>query len=98
MTVNTEFPEQPKPQISPTSFTSATPQIVSGSTDSPIFPSVQTHLTSDELKRDSSNWVKVLIITAILLFLLDAGVYGYNLMRGVPNPDLLAPLNTFLNR
>ena len=98
MTVNIEFPEQPKPQVSPTSFTSNVPQVVSGSTDLPIFPSIQTHLTTDELKRDGTSWVKVLLITAILLFLLDAGVYGYNFWRGVENPDLLAPINVLLNR
>lgn len=98
MAINTEFPEQPRPLVSPTSFTTTNPHIVTGNTDTPVFPSLQTHLTTDELKRDSTNWVKVLLITAILLFILDSGVYGYNQWRGVENPDLLSPISALLNR
>ena len=94
MPVDSNFSEQP---VHPTSFTATTPQVISSESDPQIF-TPQNHLTTAELKEDGTNWVKILLLIAVLLLLLDAGVFGYNLWRGVENPDLLAPLKTLLNR
>lgn len=98
MPVNTDFPEQPNVPVSPTSFTGNAPQVIAGNTGSDMFPTLGTHLTTAELAREGTNWVKVLLITALLLLLLDGVVYGYNIFRGVANPDLLAPINSLIGR
>lgn len=98
MPINTEPNLAPSdlPSLTPTSFTNPTPQVVAG--EAQIFTPMSQHLTADEIKPDGTSWVKIFFITAVLLLILDAGIYGYNIWRGQPNPDLLAPITSLLNR
>jgi|SRR3989344_9260340 len=100
MPVTTDPAEKPIPPtpVTPTSFAGNTPQVIAGSSEAQIFPTVQTHLSTTEMKADGTSWLKILTITALLLLLLNGGVYGYNMWRGVENPDLLTPLVSLLNR
>jgi hypothetical protein len=100
MPIDTEPSDKPIPPtpVAPTSFTSTSPQVIAGNDNTQIFPQQPSHLTTAELKSDGTSWVKVLTITAVLLLLLDAGVFGYNLWRGEANPDILGPLMSILNR
>lgn len=87
-----------QPPVSPSSFTGSFPQVVEGGApaETNVFPSYQSHLTKEEIQKDGTNWVKVFTITAILLLLMDAGIYGFNMIQGETNPDLLAPIAQLL--